>query len=243
MATRLGPTPQVTSQDLYTYSANQAHVLGEKAFSPDGRTFRYVKAGAVALVPGNVLQSPAIVANHVNLTPTAASTAGDTTITVTLGATLATANQYAGGYIIVEKGTTGAGQSLLIKSHPAAALSATLVVTLEDAVQVTTSGTVTMSLVANPYNGVIQSPVTTLTGTVVGVAVGAIPISNYGWICTRGITAVTADGAITVGTVAVAVPAAAAGAAKVMAATLHQVGVVCKTSIDTQQTPVFVTLD
>ncbi len=243
MATQLGPSVQVTAQDLYTYSTLQQHVLGEKAFSNDGRTFRYVKAGAVALVSGNVLQSPAIVANHVNLTPTAAVAVGDTTITVTLGATAATANQYSGGYVVIEKGTTGAGQSLLIKSHPAAASSATLTLTLSDPFLVATSGTVTASLVQNNYSGVIQAPVTTLTGTPVGVAVGAIPAASFGWICSRGITGVTADGIITVGTVGVAVPSAAAGAAKVMAATLFQIGTFCKTTIDTQVTPCYVTLD
>lgn len=243
MSTQIGPSVQVAAQDLYTYSTTQQHVLGEKAYSPDGRTFRYVKVGATALVPGNVIQSPAVVPNHVNLTPTAAASVGDTTITVTLGATAATANQYAGGYIVVEKGTTGAGQSLLIKNHPAANSAATLLLTLSDPFQVATSGTVTMSLVLNNYNGVIQTPVTTLTGTPVGVAVGAIPAANFGWICSRGITGVLADGAITVGTVGVAVPSAAAGAAKVMAATLFQVGMPCKTSIDTQITPMYVSLD
>lgn len=243
MASQLGPAVQVSAQDLYTYSTIQQHNLGEKAFSTDGRTFRYAKAGAVALVPGDVQQSPAIVANHVNLTPTAVAAAGDVTITVTLGATAATANQYAGGYLVIEKGTTGAGQSLLIKGHPAAASSATLTLTLSDAVQVATSGTVTASLVANLYNGTIQTPVTTLTGTPVGVAVGAIPAASFGWICSRGVTGVKADGIIAVGTVGVAVPAAAAGAAKVMAGTLFEVGMPCKTTIDTQVTPMYVSLD
>lgn len=243
MATNLGPMIQVVGQDLYKYGTTQNHTLGEKAVSSDGRTFRYVKAGGTVLVPGNWLQSPAIVANHVNLTPTAAVAVGDTTITVTLGATAATANQYAGGVVVVEIGTTGKGQSLLVKSHPAAASAATLVLTLSDPVQVATSGTVTVSLVANLYNGVIQTPQTTLTGTPVGVAVGAIPAGEFGWICSRGLTAALADGAITVGTVGVAVPSAAAGAAKVTAATLFQVGTFCKTSVDVQNTPCYVSLD
>lgn len=243
MSTQLGPTPGAVAQGLYDYSTTQQHVLGEKSVSPDGRTFRYVKVGATALVPGNVIQSPAIVANHVNLTPTAVVAVGDTTVTVTLGNTLATANQYSGGYLVVEKGTTGAGQSLLIKSHPAALASGTLLLTLSDPFQVATSGTVTMSLVQNNYNGVIQTPITTLTGTPVGVAVGAIPAANFGWICSRGITGVLADGTITVGTVGAAVPSAAAGAAKVMAATLFEVGAFCKTTIDTQITPCYVSLD
>src|SRR5437867_4369906 len=145
MSTQLGPSVEVAAQDLFTSSTTQQHVLGSKAFSPDGRTFRYVKVGSgAALVPGNVLQSPAIVANHVNLTPTAVSTAGDTTVTVTLGNTAATANQYSGGYVTIEKGTTGAGQHLMIKSHPAASGLATLTLTLSDPVVTTTSGTVTM---------------------------------------------------------------------------------------------------
>lgn len=243
MATQLGPSVQVVAQNVSVSSTTQQHVLGEKAFTSDGRTFRYVKAGASALVPGDVIQSPAIVANHVNLTPTATAAVGDTTLTVTLGATAATANQYAGGYLVIEKGTTGAGQTLLIKSHPAASSSATLTLTLSDPFVVATSGTVTASLVANNYSGVIQAPVTTLTGTPVGVAVAAIPAASFGWICSRGITGVKADGAITVGTVGVAVPSAAAGAAKVMAATLFQIGTFCKTTIDTQITPCYLTLD
>lgn len=243
MATQIGPAVQVAAQDVFTPSTVQQHNLGEKAFSTDGRTFRYVKVGATALVPGNVIQSPAIVANHVNLTPTAVVAAGDTSVTVTLGNTAATANQYAGGVLVVEKGTTGAGQTLKIKSHPAASGSATLLVTLEDAFVTATSGTVTMSLVANLYNGVIQTPVTTLTGTPVGAAVYPIAAGSFGWICSRGLTGVLSDGAITVGTVGVAVPSAAAGAAKVMAATLFQIGTFTKTSIDTQITPCYLTLD
>lgn len=240
MATQIGPSVQITAQDLYTYSTIQQHTLGEKAYSPDGRTFRYVKAGASALVPGNWLQSPAVTAAHVNLTPSAVSAVGDTTITTS--AITVTANQYAGGYVVVEKGTTGAGQTLLIKSHPASTAAA-LVLTLSDAFQVATSGTITISLIANNYNGVIQTPATTLTGTPVGVAVGAIPAATFGWICSRGITGALADGIITVGTVGVAVPSAAAGAAKVMAATLFPVGCFAKTTIDTQVTPCYVDLD
>lgn len=243
MATRIGSTPLVTAQDVFNYTSTQQQDLGAKAYSSDGRTFRYVKVGATALVPGNWIQSPAVVANHVNLTPTALPSAGDTTITVTLGNTAATANQYAGGMLVVEKGTLGVGQSVMIKSHPAASGSATLVVTLEDPFVTTITGTVTVSLIANLYNGVIACPVTTLTGTPVGVAVAPITASYYGWICSRGLTGALADGAITVGTVGCAVPSAAAGAAKVMAATLKQVGMFSKTTIDTQVTPCFVTID
>jgi hypothetical protein len=238
-----GTGPQVIAQALMSSSATQYHALGEKAFSNDGRTFRYALNGAVALAPGNVAQSPAIVANHVNLTPTAVVAVGDRAFSATLGATAATANQYAGGTLVVEIGTTGAGLSYLIDGHAAVASSGVITANLRDAIVTATSGTVTVSLVQNLYSGIIKTPVTTLTGTPVGVAIYPLAIAQYGWICSRGLTGVLADGAITVGTVACAVPSAAAGAAKVMAATLFSIGTFCKTTITTQVTPCYLTLD
>ena len=59
---------------------------------------------------------------------------GDTSITVTLGATAATKDQYADGYIYTNDNTTtsdrGEGQIYRIASNPAADGSATLAVTL-----------------------------------------------------------------------------------------------------------------
>jgi len=242
MATQIGGSVQIAAQELYTTSAVSLHNLGDKAFSTDGRAFRYVKAGASALVPGNAIQSPAVVPNHVNLTPTAAAAVGDTSITVTLGATAATLNQYEGGYLVVEIGTTGAGQTLKIKSNPAANSSATMRVELEDAFAVATSGTVTVSLIANRYNGVIQSPATTLTGTIVGVAVAAIPAGSFGWVATRGVTAMLCTGTPIVGS-AVGVPTTTAGAAVADSAILTHVGVVAKAGITAQNTPVDLKLD
>lgn len=242
MATQLGGTVQIVAQDVYKTSTIQQHVLGEKAYSSDGRTFRYAKVGAVALVPGNVLQGSAVVANHVNLTPTAVVAVNDTTMTVTLGATAATENQYSGGYLITELGTTGRGQTLLIKSHPAASSSATLVVTLSDPFIVATSGTVTVSLIANPYNGVLQSIATTLTSPIVGAAVLANPAASFGWIQTRGTCGILVSGTPIVGS-SVGVPTTTAGMAIADSAILNHIGVTLKAAVTTQNTPVFLTID
>ena len=242
-STVLGPAPTVVSQGLFEQSTLQNQNPGEKSFSNDGRTFRYVKAGAVALVPGNVIQSPAVIANHVNLTPTANPAVGDFVFTATLGATAAAANLYTNGTLVIEKGTTGAGLSYNIKSHAAVLSAGVITLTLNDAIVVATSGTVTVSLIQNNYTGVIQYPVTTGTGTPVGVAVAPLAAASFGWICSRGITGVLANGAQTVGVTGAAVPSAAAGAAAVMAATLFQIGTWCKTTIDTQITPCYLTLD
>src|SRR5437773_343778 len=94
--------PVLAGQPLYSSWASPTasgsttlsvpHYLGERMVTKDGRSFRYCLNGAVALVAGNVIQAAAQIPNHLALTPVAASI-GDTSITVALGATAATANQ------------------------------------------------------------------------------------------------------------------------------------------------------
>lgn len=183
MSTSIGPTPVVIAQDLFTASTTQQHSLGEKAYSPDGRVFRYAQAGGSALVAGNLLQSSASVANHKTMTPSAAAV-GDTTVTFTLGATAAAANLYANGLLIVDT-TPGNGISYLIKGHPAASSGASLTVTLADPIFVALTTSSRVTLVANAYQNVIQMP-TSATSTVAGVALTALASASFGWIQTGG---------------------------------------------------------
>ena len=215
MATNLNSGAKASAQGLFVQSASQEHILGEIIRSPDGRVFRYVKAGAVDLVVGKLQQSPAEITNHQNLA-VPATAALSTTVTVTLGATAVTANQYAGGYAIITA-TPGVGYQYLIKSHPAASGGATCVLTLEDPIQVALTTSSKIDLVANPYNGVIVNP-TTATGIPVGVAISVITAGYYGWIQTGGIASVLASGALGVGnTVSASVDIA--GAVKVIDST------------------------
>lgn len=184
--------------------------FGTKMKFQDGREFAFVKAGASDLVIGDIIQSPANVANHVNTTAVA-SAAGSTTPTVTLGATLATLDQYADGFAVVSV-TPDAGHAYKIKSHPAADSAATLQLTLESADGIIAAWTTTsrVDLIANKYNGVIQVPVTTMTGPPVGVAVSAIGAAAYGWIQCAGTAAVLTVGTVVIGST-VKVPATTAG--------------------------------
>lgn len=197
MSTLIKP---LSPQDIFTHSSTQGLPLGTRGESKDGRMFRYAKAGGTALVAGNLLQSPAEITNHAGLTPAAAAI-GATTVTVTLGGTAATANQYAEGYLCTST-TPGHGYTYKIKSHPAADASATLVLTLEDplVVALTTASTVDMCL--NPYAGVIQSP-TTETGVPVGVANFVMTDAYYGWIQTAGVASVLCQGTLAIGETAV----------------------------------------
>jgi len=104
--------------------------LGSMITGGDGREFRWCYAGGTTLVAGNLQQAPAQIANHIGLVIVNPQAVGDTQLTVTLGGTAATANQYAGGYVQIYS-ATGGGLQYQISSHPA---------------QATTTGNVTLNL-------------------------------------------------------------------------------------------------
>lgn len=171
------------------------HGLGEKCFSPDGRAFRYCKAGGTALVPGKLQQAPAEVTGDQNLA-VAAAAIGATTVTTTSTVTV-TANQYAGGWVMVAI-TAGVGYQYKIKSHPAAT-SAVVTLTLEDPLNVALDTNSRIDLVANPYGGVVVNP-TTATSAPIGAAVYPIAIGEFGWLQVEGPCCILNDGGSTVGT-------------------------------------------
>ena len=92
------PMKLMFSQSIYQCSSVRKEQIGALRIMGDGRKFRYAKNGAVALITGVPTAAPDIVANHESVAPTANVAVGATTVTVTLGATAATADQYAGGF-------------------------------------------------------------------------------------------------------------------------------------------------
>ena len=177
--------------------ANPSHELGELMVTADGRRFRYARANATtALVVGNVLQSAAEDTGDQAITPEAVAVGA--TQLVTNSTMTVTANQYAGGFIVVTV-TPGLGQVFRIKSH-AAYTAAAATFELEDPVQVALTTTSRIDFVTNPYALVVAAP-TSRTSGIVGVAVNDISVSQYGWIQVGGYTACTNDaaGALTVG--------------------------------------------
>lgn len=183
-------------------------LVGVEFKASNGGTFALVQVGAAAIASGLLVQSPASIgANHTGLT-CATAAIGSKQITVTLGGTAVTANQYAGGYAVVSAGT-GIGQTLRIASHPAqSSTSGTVVLTLEDALSVATlvsdsKVSLTLPQYGGPNgtnvatHGVIVSP-TTATGRVIGATMYPLIASTstvpaYGFICTKGPVAVLND--------------------------------------------------
>jgi len=180
-------------QGMFVSSATQLHPLGTRGYDDMGRVYRYVRAGASDLVAGNVIQGAALVAGHLTLavnTTSGGTSPGSTSIAVTCVSAVST-GFYNEGLLIVASGS-GQGTTYKINQCPAVSTGATGAFTLyfEDAIPTLTNMTIStsskISLVPNPYMNVIQAPVTTLTGPIVGVATYVITATQYGWLQTWG---------------------------------------------------------
>lgn len=174
-----------TAQKMRAISTTQKHRLGFRAKDTQGKTFRYVKAGGTTLIPGTLLQSPALEANHAGMSCNAAVLAGGTVVTLVLGDAAVTADQYRGGSLVVTS-NAGIGYAYTINGH-AAQTNATgiLSVNLDEPVVEALSLNSKLDLVPNPYSAVIIQPASK-TGVCVGVAISAIVNAQYGWIQTSG---------------------------------------------------------
>ena len=176
-------------------STAKRRALGTVLELPDGRKFKYVKNGSGAITAGKGVASKQMVANHDMDLVTAAAAAGASEVTVTLGGTAATANQYSDGYLYTNDGT-GEGQIYRIKSHPAADASATLTLTLDenDKLVDALDSTTLSGLIENPYNEVVVSPTTVVSRTV-GVRTTSLAASEYGYVQTNGLASILMGGA------------------------------------------------
>lgn len=223
--------------------ANLSTLLGTRWDLSDGREVILASASAgTVTTAGQLYQDQATVANNQGLTVTAVqaySSNGNVpaTVTVTNGGTAVVANQYQGGFAFIDSGT-GIGQSLKIASHPAAATSASFTITLEDGptVALNTSSTVCLSF---PHgSGVIQAP-TTLTGAIVGAALYQIPASSYGFLVSKGITAVLSDSSAPPAGASISASQITAGACALSSGTTGVIGYAVQLGVSAKSRSVF----
>lgn len=230
------------SQPLFSSFADRRHTPGEKYVTPDGRTFRYVQAGASALVVGNCIQAPAQDTDHdQNVVVTGTLGAYEITITTGSGSGALDLNEYAGGFLTIDT-TPGLGYVYPIVSHPAIAASTNGIIKLAHPIQVALTTSSRATLFKNPYQGVIQHPVTTATNVALGGAIFPIAATEYGWIQSGG-----PGSALIAGTPAVGQPVtsvgAVAGALSVHSAELNIVAEMMVTGVDAKVLPVFWKID
>ena len=164
-----------------TTTTKREHPLGAVGMTPDGRCFRWAFAGE-AIGAGQLVMQKGAVANHdMDLATAAAAAVGATTITVTLGATAATKDQYEDGAIYINDGA-GEGHLYAIREHPAADASASLVVTLHETVrEALTTGTSLSGLIENDYKDVEIYDADDIDGPALGEAPTEVANDEYFW--------------------------------------------------------------
>jgi len=168
------------------------HQLGDVYRDSVGRCFVYSKAGASNLAQGKVTVSDNVVANHVNMSFAVAPTAGDTKISITLGATAATADQYKDGWMVVNDGT-GEGRLYPIGGNLSAGSAGTIVVYLKEAIATTGAlSQANVDLRASKWNGNVISA-TDQADCPTGVPMVAVTAAYYYWSQTGGPASVLAD--------------------------------------------------
>lgn len=214
----LSSHPVSMSKSFFVSTADPLHALGQMGMDESGRWYRYVKAGASDLVAGNCIQSPATIPNHLANTPPAVA-AGATSFVYTPGATGAAADFYADGYLQVDT-TPGNGYTLGIAGHLAITSSTAFTLNLkkDDPIQIALTTSSRVGLMPNRCRGVLQFPVTTATGVLVGVASYVITAAQYGWVQTKGPCSTLIAGTPALGAMVLA-PSSAAGAAIIMTTT------------------------
>lgn len=201
---------------------NPLYNPGQVIYGNDDSKYVYVLAGASNITSGQLLQSAAQDTGDQNITP-AATAVGATTLVTSTTMTV-TANQYAGGYVVVTV-TPGIGYRYRILRH-AAFTAAAATFYLEDPIQVALTSSSRVDFVANPFSNVIPAP-TTPSNSLVGVACGNITLGQYGWACVRGLAPIVNDaaGALTVGTTIMA-STSVAGSVRAATGAVPQVGTV-----------------
>lgn len=180
--------------------------LGFKLILPDDRTYRYSLAGTVARVAASLYQSVAPVTDHQNVAADVVRAIGATSISATLGATLAAIDIYSEGIVHIND-AAGEGYAHRIKramaegqAHAAVAASGILTVTLEagESVQVALTALSEMTFSRNRFHATLihQSPP---TARLAGVSPGVAAALRYYYSQVEGEAAVLADGTLYAG--------------------------------------------
>lgn len=224
-------------------SPTQLHKLGSVAETADGRVFRYDSAGASNLAAGLANVTPAKVANHTNIA-VAAAVVGARQVTVTVGATAATQDQYKDGFLVVID-VAGQGVAYRISGNSVIGSSGSGVVNLEESIATALTASSKVSLVPSVYGASIVHPGGASTFICNGSNNVAVTALSFYWSQTAGMASVLSDGVIAKGTGAILTANAVPGAITTEAAAtvVQRVGTAPEATVDTKYYPIILGLE
>ena len=189
--------PAITGPGFLSPSEIRDSITGEKDFTVlgsrretfDGRVYRAMEVGAVALVRGNLLQAPANVSGHTNRVIGDAAAINDRFFTFDSATNAAVANQYGGGYAVMND-AAGEGIAYHIGGHAAwTASEASVRINIDEPLETALTADTSEVSLHSIWRNVIQCP-TTLTNISVGVADMPYAINDFFWGQVEGICSV-----------------------------------------------------
>ena len=175
------------------------------------REFIYVKTGEAVTAGLLLMQQVGDTADDLDLTTSAAISAGDTTLTIGTSLTI-TKDQYKDGWLILnDEGEEG--HMYRIKGNTAVSSAAGCVVTIDEedgfhAAISSGASNIQLGLTANPYSAVEIWDQNGIEGAPLGWSCVDIASGSYGWICVAGPTLAKISGTPDEGMPLVASPTA-----------------------------------
>ena len=180
--------------EVFVTSDVRAWPLSTRMHVPDGRVFRYAKAGSVDLGVGKLVSSAAREPQHANLSVQATRVIGDGIITATLTDVAVALNEYESGLVYVNDGSKQ-GHVYRLGNHEAGLVDGTLTVNLHTRLITPLGTSDQVTLIKNVYNGVAVSQALR-TERAVGVPPKDVTAGLYFWAQTFGPVAILQDGTL-----------------------------------------------
>jgi len=165
------------------------HQLGTKGITPDGRVFRYAKNSSTEIPTARLTMMPDVTGDHENIVFQTAGVIGDKTIKVTVATTSIVANEYVGGYVVINDGT-GQGYTHLITKHGIG--DGTVEITIKPGLLLATDTSTTVQLIRNKFYGTLITDAD-LANTVLGITPRVVTASYYFWLQTGGVASCLLD--------------------------------------------------
>lgn len=184
------------SEPFDSYS-NERFPLGTRLVTFDGREFVFGENDATLEVAGTVYQSEVPNAADDDIAVAAAAAVGAKSISLTANSEAIVADEFNGGYMVVQD-DAGEGRVYLVDDTPTASASAAFTLTLAHGIEVALTTSTTVLLMKHPMKDVIIHP-SPPTAPIVGVAASAIAANEFGWYQKRGIAAVLTEGTVVIG--------------------------------------------